>query len=167
MNVCPFTLVKRHYRGKISSIPEPTIAQDHAAKSIKVLSIRQVLASLLVGVEHCVGRVLSRHRKTESRFVISAQGSMAVVLRKRKKRGIIPFFQGARSTSHAPCLLAAARNRAASSNVGLAALPPLTWIRIICKASPLSRHQTVRYDLCGLPAYRLRQPTHHPTFHRT
>ena len=35
---------------------------------------------------------------------------MAVALRKRKKCGIVPFFHVARRTSHAPCLLATARN---------------------------------------------------------
>src|SRR5712691_5542217 len=76
------------------------------------------------------------HRKTESRFVISAQGSLAVARRKRKKCAAFPFFHVARRTSHAPCLLATARNRVASSDVGLAAVPPLTWIKMICKASP-------------------------------
>ena len=50
-----------------------------------------------------------------------------------------PFFHVARKISHAACLLATARNRAASSGVGLAAVPPLTWIRMICNAYPQDR----------------------------
>jgi hypothetical protein len=40
------------------------------------------------------------HRNTESRFVISVQGSVAVAPRKRKKRASVPFFHVARRTSN-------------------------------------------------------------------
>jgi len=68
----------------------------------------------------------ARHRKTESRLVISIQASPAVARRNRKKRAAVPFFHVARSTWRAQCLFATMRNLAASSNVGFAALPPLT-----------------------------------------
>jgi hypothetical protein len=81
-------------------------------------------------------RVQLRHRKTESRFVISVQGSLAVRLCRRKKRAAVRLFHFARRTCRAPCLFATMRNLAASSRVGFAAAPPLTCMRIICKASP-------------------------------
>ena len=76
----------------------------------------------------CYRKIESRSRSV-TRFQGSVQ-SVADALRKRKKRTCWPFFHAARRMLHAPCLLATARNRVASSHVGLAAEPPLTWIRM-------------------------------------
>jgi predicted phosphoribosyltransferase len=45
-----------------------------------------------LGVPGCPSAKLAGHRKTESRLVISAQGSLADLRRKRKKRAAFPFF---------------------------------------------------------------------------